>query len=707
MSNPRWPINARMEALSSYAPSRMKPIMNSAVYRYVLILFAAAISSVVVAAENFRLLQTSIQQHCLNCHGIDGEGDVNLLALRNASDAQAQPTLINDLIAVLRDRRMPPETEPPLTDPVRQKLITILQSIQADVLHNYPFEPIPIRRMNRFQYNNAVVDLLGLDRDIFQLNERLLRRREDYFKPETKKMPDQVRISSRPLSKDIDNERPEGFRGVAPFPQDKRAEHGFDNQSDHLTLSPLLMESFLQLSRTVSESPDLNPQECRQWNHLLASPPPEADQAAVLRSRLKQFLRRAFRRQIDPQTLDQFVGLTKNQLQAGQTFEQSMRLAIGIIIGMPDFLYLYEENIANKTDNQTNGRQPINDFELATRLAQFFWSSIPDDSLLDLAEANQLSQPKVLRTQIERMMNDRRSARFCDNFPSQWLQLDRLITSIPDPEKFPYFYYHGYRTSMHMISEPLLLFETIFVEDRTIMDLLNPSYTWQSDMLKANYEGHSNAGKDVQVQVFRRIALNDPRRGGVITNAAVMTMTSTPSRTQPITRGAWVNEVIFNDPPEPPPADIPPLPESNTKEIAELTIRERLAIHRQRADCAGCHNQIDPLGFALENYGPTGVWRNQYENERNVDPSGTLFNQYRFETAIEFKQLLVREKPRFIRAFVAHLLTYALGRELGPADWPTLDSITNKALAGEDTMRTIMMNVALSESFMHKNAQDL
>jgi hypothetical protein len=685
----------------------MKPIMNSAVFRYLLILFAVAISNVVVAAENFRLLQTSIQQHCLDCHGIDGEGDVNLLALKNASDAQAQPALIKDVIAVLRDRRMPPETEPPLADPVRQKLIAMLQSIQAEVLHNYPFEPIPIRRMNRFQYNNAVVDLLGLDRDIFQLNERLLRRREDYFKPETKKMPDQVRISSRPLSKDIDNERPEGFRGVAPFPQDKRAEHGFDNQGDHLTLSPLLMESFLQLSRTVSESPDLNPQECRQWNHLLASPPPEADQAAVLRSRLEQFLRRAFRRRIDPQTLDQFVEFTEGQLQAGQNFEQSMRMAIGIIIGMPDFLYLYEENLANKTDNKTSGRQPINDFELATRLAQFFWSSIPDDALLDLAETSQLSQPKILRMQIERMMNDRRSARFCDNFPSQWLQLDRLITSIPDPEKFPYFYYHGYRTSMHMISEPLLLFETIFVEDRTIMDLLNPSYTWQSDMLKANYEGHSNVGKDVQVQVFRRIALNDPRRGGVITNAAVMTMTSTPSRTQPITRGAWVNEVIFNDPPEPPPADVPSLPEANTKEIAELTIRERLAIHRQRADCAGCHNQIDPFGFALENYGPTGVWRDQYENERDVDPSGTLFNQHRFETAIEFKQLLVREKQRFIRAFVAHLLTYALGRELGPADWPTLDSITNKALAGEDTMRTIMMNVALSDSFMHKNAQDL
>ena len=207
------------------------------------------------------------------------------------------------------------------------------------------------------------------------------------------------------------------------------------------------------------------------------------------------------------------------------------------------------------------------------------------------------------------------------------------------------------------------------------------------------------------MQVFQRVPLNDPRRGGVITNAAVMTMTSTPTRTQPITRGAWVNSVIFNDPPEPPPADVPPLPEGDAEQLARLTIRERLAAHRKRADCAGCHNRIDPFGFALENYGPTGVWRDKYENGRQVDVRGVLFNQFEFTSLVEFKQLIVQEKHRFIRAFSAHLMSYALGRELGPSDWPALDQITENAMAGKDQMRFVLKSIAMSEPFLHKNTR--
>ena len=408
-----------------------------------------------------------------------------------------------------------------------------------------------------------------------------------------------------------------------------------------------------------------------------------------------------------------------------------MRTVVGAVLGMPDFLYFHESSKSEpsalaagvgrndleeskpaasavgsqRVQTSVPGRQRVDDFELASRLALFLWSSIPDETLLDVAESGKLSEPKVLNAQIDRMLNDRRSSRFCDNFPGQWLQLERLITSIPDPEQFPYFYYNGYRTSMHMMSEPLLLFETIYIEDRSILELLDPKFTWQSDMLRSNYEGQSEGARDVQVQVFQRVPLDDPRWGGVITNSAVMTMTSTPTRTQPITRGAWVNAVIFNDPPEPPPADVPPLPEGDTEELAKLTIRERLAVHRQRADCAGCHNKIDPLGFALENYGPAGVWRDKYENGREVDASGILFNQFEFNSVAEFKRLLLQEKGRFIRGFVSHLLSYALGRQLGPADSPALDEMTAKAMAGEDTLRAVLKSVAQSKPFLHQNMQ--
>ena len=148
---------------------------------------------------------------------------------------------------------------------------------------------------------------------------------------------------------------------------------------------------------------------------------------------------------------------------------------------------------------------------------------------------------------------------------------------------------------------------------------------------------------------------------------------------------------------------MPPLPEANTEELEKLTIRERLSAHRKREDCAGCHNKIDPMGFALENYGPTGVWRDKYENGRDVDVSGILFNQYKFKTFSEFKQFVIKEKHRFVRGFISHLLSYALSRELGPADSPALDEMTARAMAGEDNMRSVLKRIAMSEPFLMKN----
>ena len=672
----------------------MGKVFRSYFYFFVLLQIFAGTS---FADNSLVEINAILDSHCIKCHGEGGKvkGKVNLKELRSANLLSSKPELLESLIGVIKDREMPPEDEPPLSDSERGELLKWLEVKLSDSIKDQPFLPTSIRRMNRFQYNNSVVDLLELDRPIFRLNERLMRRRDNYFKPETRKMPPQVRISTRPLSKDIDNQRPEGFRGVASFPQDKRAEHGYDNRADHLTLSPLLMESFLNLSQTISESPDLNSKECRSWSWLFASPESATSERTeeIIRSRLTKFLRRAFRRPVEAVTLDRFVKFALKQMAEGESFENTMRSVIGVVLGMPDFLYFYEPS----PDHSEN------DFELASRLALFFWSSIPDDLLLDLAEQGKLSDSQVLSSQIDRMLNDQKSSRFCDNFPAQWLQLDRLITSVPDPKKFPYFYLvDGYRSSMHMMPEPLLLFETIFIEDRSIIELLDPKYTWENPMLKANYEGHAKAGHDVVTQLFRRVPLNDPRRGGVITNAAVMTMTATPTRTQPITRGAWINAVIFNDPPEPPPADVPPLPEANNEELAKLTIRERLAAHRERKDCAGCHNKIDPMGFAMENYGPTGVWRDKYENGREVDVSGVLFNQYEFKTFPEFKEIIIKEKDRFVRGFISHLLSYALSRELGPADSPALDEMTDRVMAGEDSMRAVLKSIAMSDPFLQK-----
>lgn len=674
------------------------------------LLLAALLICQTLSADDFeRKIKPVLGAHCIKCHGEKGKikGKVNLLELTQGKHLLAKPELIEDMLAVIEDYEMPPEDEDELPEDVHQALIENLGHLREKALQDAEFAVTPIRRMNRVQYNHAVVDLLGLTRGVFQLNEKLMRRYSDHFDPAKKAMPPQVRVASRPLSKDLDGRRPEGFRGVAAFPQDLRAEHGYDTQADHLTLSPLLMESFLTLSQTIVNSPDLNPRECRYWDRYFAPPRQAVDGAGTARTteveaitaRTKELLRRAYRRPVDADTLARFTAFGEKKLAAGTGFTDSMRAIVGAIMASPEFLYFY----VDKGDRP--GVQVVPDFELAERLALFIWGSIPDDQLLDLAEQGKLREPAVIDAQVKRMLNDRKSMRFVDTFPGQWLQLDRLVASIPDMKEFKHFYYDtGYRASMHMMMEPLLLFEAVYLEDLPLMTLLNPDFTYRSRELNNAYRASGNGGEE-QVMNFVREAVSDPRWGGVITNAAVMTMTSAPSRTQPITRGAWVNTVIFNDPPEPPPADVPPLPEADGEALAKLTIRERFAVHRERADCAACHNQIDPLGFSLENYNPTGVWRDSYANGRKIDASGLLFNKKPFKSVVEFKKLLLEEKPRFVRGFAAHLMAYGLGRQLNAADSRALDDIAERVMAGEDSLRSVIRMVATSEPFMYKNTK--
>ena len=201
---------------------------------------------------------------------------------------------------------------------------------------------------------------------------------------------------------------------------------------------------------------------------------------------------------------------------------------------------------------------------------------------------------------------------------------------------------------------------------------------------------------------FHRVPITDRRTGGVITNTAVMTMTSGPERTQPITRGAWMAAVIFNNPPEPPPADVPPLGEKPKEGEEHLTLRERLSLHRERADCRGCHEQIDPLGFALENYNAIGQWREIYENKREVDMEGTLLRKHRFTNVIEFKDAILAEKERFVRALAGHLMAFSLGRELGPADEIALNKIIEDTAANGYRMKAVMRAIIFSEPFLAK-----
>ena len=668
--------------------------------------------SLCFATENVfaKTIQPMLKKHCIKCHGEQDEieGDVDLVAL-NGNKLADDLELVSSLIDVLDLQEMPPEDEPELPSELRKKVVAELKTILHTSVgkKQHSFVRAPIRRMNRFQYNNAVQDLFDLKCNVLTLPERMLREHGNYFQPASGKMSDLVKVGNRPLGKSQLIEK--RLLGVAAFPQDLRAEHGFDNRGDHLSLSPLLMESFLKLSQSVTNSRDFTPRNVGIWNSFFARPNGDVDIKEVARERLAVFLRRAFRRPPTEKLLNRYAGYVSNQLDQQVDFTAAMKSVAAATIASPNFLYLHDRFLENKSPDKGDMQKQstIDDFELGARLSFFLWGSIPDDELLDLAAKNLLHKPEVLNAQIDRLLSDRKLKRFCDSFPSQWLQLDRLVSSIPDREKYPSFFFSKYLNSMHMMIEPLLLFETVLIEDLSITQLIDSDFTYRSALLEKAYGSLGNTevavkGGNVGVLNFNRIDVTDRRVGGVITNAAVMTMTSGPTRTQPITRGAWLAGVIFNNPPEPPPADVPELDEKPPEDEEQLTLRERLAMHRERSDCKGCHEQIDPLGFALENFDPIGVWREKYDNDREIDMSGTLFREHEFGDVIEFKNAILKEKDRFTRGFAGHLLSFSLARELGPADQMALDKIAAATASDDYKMKTIIKQVILSEPFRVK-----
>ena len=667
------------------------------------ILACASLSAKSGPAEDEKgaVTKNLFSSHCIQCHGKDGKvkGKVDLLKYSTGGDLRDDPELLQAVLDAIDFGEMPPEDEKQIPLQLRDSALSQLQALLNESVEKDPvFATTRIRRMNRFQYANAVQDLLKLKVSVFPLPEKMMRDRSGYFNKAIKDgMPDSLTVSSRPLGKSgLIEPR---LSGVGPFPQDLRAEHGYDNQADHLSLSPLLMEAFFQLSRTIVTSSTFGPKTVGIWKDFFEAPSKEEDVEKVLAARLKPFLTQAFRRPVKKETLKRYLSHALDSIKKGATFEATMKDVVSAVLASPRFLYLYDSFWEEETLS--------GEVFLASRLSFFLWGSLPDEELLGLAEAGRLSDPKVLDGQLDRMLSDPKLKRFCDSFPTQWLQLDRIISSVPDEKIYPGFYYAppSYRTTMDMMMEPLLLFETVLLEDRPVIDFIDANYTYRSARLR-KWLGEVPGGKiggPVTMQ-FSRQALSDRRQGGMITNSAVMTMTSGPHETKPITRGAWLAGVIFNSPPPPPPADVPPLPKVK-KEDEGLTLRQRFSAHRERADCAGCHEKLDPLGFALENFDPVGRWRADYENGLRVDSEGVLFRRHEFGGVIEFKDAILKEKERFVRALAGHMLTFALGRELAPADSPALDEIAQKASTQEYRMKALIKAVVQSEPFLGKSTK--
>ena len=662
-----------------------------------MVLVLCFLSQSVLAKKEFSI-EGSFESYCIECHGMKGKvkGEVNLISFTEGKDLKGDPELLQTIMEVIDFGEMPPEGNQPIDNTERKMIVAELKKLLAESVSGSEKDLVkaPIRRMTRFQYANAVKDLLELKVEVFPLPEKMMRDRSGYFKPASGKMPAKMMVSSRPLGKSgLIEPR---MDGVAPFPQDLRAENGYDTQGDHLSLSPLLMEDFFRLSQSIVKSPSFNPKNVGVWTQYFEKSKRGINQMDELKSRLQHLLKRAFRAPVDDKTFSKYYSFAEQEMNKGMGMGDAMKDVFSAILASPRFLYLYDRG--GEESREPESRQNL---DLASRLSFFLWGSVPDDQLLEVAMEATLRQDEQLTRQVDRMLTDEKVKRFCDSFPTQWLQLDRIISAVPDEKKYRDFYYGPplYRTTMDMMMEPLLLFETVLIEDRSVLELIDSNYTFRSARLSKWYGDAPNGklGGPVTIR-FTRQSVKDRRHGGLITNGAVMTMTSGPLETKPITRGAWVAGVIFNSPPPPPPAEVPPLPEE--KEVDDsLTLRERFADHRERADCAGCHEKLDPLGFALENFDPVGRWREKYHNGREVDASGTLFRSHKFSNIIEFKDAILKEKNRFVRGLAGHLLAFGLGRELNPSDSLALDEIVESVEGENYSMKSLIHAVVKSKPF--------
>ena len=324
----------------------------------VLLVFAG--TSAVCSAES-AVLQV-FDSHCVKCHGKDGKtkGKVNLLNLKSDSDLVDDVDLLQDIIEVIDNGDMPPEDEPGLKPDIRESAVAELRGLLGlGLAKRATFPKTPIRRMNRFQYNNAVKDLFKLNVEVFSLPEKMMRS-YGYFNPASGKMPDTVHVGSRPLGKSQMIEP--RLAGVGPFPQDLRAEHGFDNRGDHLSMSPIQMEAFYKLSQSIVSSNDFTPKRCGIWGEFFAEPQAKGDELdRVVHERLASFLRRAFRRPVAPELVSRYAANVKSQLKDGVPFERSMKNIASAVLCSPRFLYLYDQPIKGVRD----------DFNLASRLSFF------------------------------------------------------------------------------------------------------------------------------------------------------------------------------------------------------------------------------------------------------------------------------------------------------------------------------------------------
>ncbi|HTI49438.1 MAG TPA: DUF1592 domain-containing protein, partial [Planctomycetaceae bacterium] len=448
-----------------------------------------------------------------------------------------------------------------------------------------------------------------------------------------------------------------------------------------------LVLEYVDMQGPIDKSPTLSEQLL-----LVCRPAADGHDAATCARRIiDNFVTRAFRRPATADEIELYAGVYEGQRAAGESYERALRLALSAVLVSPRFLFRIEADPAAEDPATV---RVLSDYELASRLSYFLWSSMPDAELFAVAARGELRRPDVLRQQVRRMLHDPKRQALIENFAGQWLQLRNLSVLAPDKGAYPNFD-EGLRQAMRRETE--LFFETIVEEDRSLLEFLDANYTFVNGRLAKHY------GLDgIDGDLFQRVNFPNDQRGGVLSHASILTVTSNPTRTSPVKRGKWVLENLLGTVPPPPPPMVKELDES-AGEALKGSLRQRMEQHRANPSCASCHQRMDPLGFGLENFDGIGGWRTK-DGEFTIDPSGDLPSGESFKTPKELRAILFAHKQEFARCLTEKMLTYALGRGLEYYDKCATDGIAAAVQKADYRFSTLIEEIVMSVPFQKRRA---
>ena len=408
---------------------------------------------------------------------------------------------------------------------------------------------------------------------------------------------------------------------------------------------------------------------------------------------LRPVVQRAFRRRVSDAEVAPYVKLAEMAKAKGESFERGIQVALAGVLVSPQFLFRVER------DPRPDDAQAVHDldqFELASRLSYFLWSTMPDDTLFEIAATGKLNNDAVLRAQVKRMLQDPRANQLGEHFAGQWLNLRNLDDVTPDPKQFGKF---DARLREDMKRETMLFFNHVLKEDRSILEFVDGQYTFVNERLAKHYGIEGVEGDD-----FRQVALPPERRVGVLGHASILTLTSNPTRTSPVKRGKWIMDNLLGTPPPDPPPGVPEF-DAAQKAKPNASLREQLELHRSDASCSVCHRQMDPLGFGLQNFDAIGRWRDE-ESGRPIDASGVLPGGEQFTTPTELGRVLAGKRDEISRCIAEKMMTYALGRGLQYFDRCAVDKIIASLEQTDYRFQHLVTGIVLSDPFRRRRGED-